>query len=34
MSLPLLTRSKETLENEHRHTLKDLNTSFRSPSQP
>jgi len=33
MSLPLLTPSKEALENEHRHTLKDLNASFRSPSQ-
>ena len=34
MSLPLVAPSKETLENEHRHTLKDLNASFRSPSQP
>ena len=32
MSLPLLAPSKVTLENEHRHTFKDLNDSFRSPS--
>ena len=32
MSLPLLTPSKGTLENEHRHTFKDLNESFRSPA--
>ena len=29
-SLPLLSPSKEILENEHRHTLKDLNDSLRS----
>jgi hypothetical protein len=29
LSLPLLTPSKRTLENEHRHTFKDLNDSFR-----
>jgi len=32
MSLPLLTPSKRTLENEHRHTFRDLNDSFRSSS--
>jgi hypothetical protein len=32
MSLPLFAPSKETLESEHRHTFKDLNESFRSPS--
>ena len=32
MSLPLITPSKKTLENEHRHTFKDLNDSFRSAS--
>ena len=32
MSLPLLAPSKATLESEHRHTFKDLNDSFRSPS--
>jgi len=32
MSLPLLTPSKGTLESEHKHTFKDLNDSFRSPS--
>ena len=32
MSLSFLAPSKETLENEHRHTFKDLNESFRSPS--
>ncbi len=31
-SLPFFTPSKETLENEHRHTFKDLNKSFLSPS--
>jgi hypothetical protein len=31
-SLPFLTPSKETLESEHRHTFKDLNKSFLSPS--
>ncbi len=31
MSLPLLAPSRETLEQEHRHTFKDLNDSFRSP---
>ena len=30
MSLALLAPSAETLENEHRHTLRDLNASFRS----
>ena len=30
MSLPLLVPPRETLENEHRHTFKDLNDSFRS----
>ena len=30
-SLPLITPSKGTLENEHRHTFRDLNKSFRSP---
>jgi hypothetical protein len=30
-SLPLITPSKETLANEHRHTFRDLNESFRSP---
>jgi hypothetical protein len=33
MSLPFLAPSKRTLENEHRHTFKDLNNSFRSSSQ-
>lgn len=32
MSLPLLVPSKATLESEHRHTFKDLNDSFHSPS--
>jgi len=32
MSLPWLAPSKMTLENEHRHTFKDLNDSFRSLS--
>jgi len=32
MSLLWLAPSKMTLENEHRHTFKDLNDSFRSPS--
>ena len=32
MSLSLLAPSKETLESEHRHTFKDLNDSFFSPS--
>ena len=32
MSLSLLAPSRETLENEHRHTFKDLNESFLSPS--
>ncbi|KAB7739776.1 hypothetical protein GA707_20070 [Nostocoides sp. F2B08] len=27
-TLPFLLPSKETLESEHRHTLKDLNASF------
>ncbi len=31
-SLPLLAPWKGTLESEHRHTFKDLNDSFRSPS--
>ena len=31
-SLPFFTPSKETLESEHRHTFKDLNKSFLSPS--
>jgi hypothetical protein len=31
-SLPGLAPSKETLEVEHRHTFRDLNASFRSPS--
>ncbi len=31
-SLPLLAPSRRTLESEHRHTFKDLNDSFRSPS--
>jgi hypothetical protein len=31
-SLPLLTPSRETLENEHRHTFKDLNESFGASS--
>jgi hypothetical protein len=30
-SLPLLAPSVATLENEHRHTFRDLNASFRSP---
>ena len=30
-SVPLLAPSAATLENEHRHTFKDLNASFRSP---
>jgi hypothetical protein len=33
MSLSLLAPSRETLEDEHRHTFKDLNESFRSTSQ-
>ncbi len=32
MSLSLLAPSKETLENEHRHTFRDLNDSFLSPT--
>lgn len=32
MSLSLLAPSKEILENEHRHTFRDLNESFSSPS--
>jgi len=32
VSLPLLAPSKATLESEHRHTFKDLNESFLSPS--
>jgi hypothetical protein len=32
MSLSLLAPSRETLEDEHRHTFKDLNESFRSTS--
>ncbi len=32
ISLPLLAPSRGTLESEHRHTLKDLNDSSRSPS--
>lgn len=32
ISLPLLLPSKETLENEHRQTFKDLNDSFRGSS--
>lgn len=32
ISLPLLAPSKGSLESEHRHTFKDLNESFRSPS--
>jgi len=32
ISLPLLAPSKATLESEHRHTFKDLNDSFHSPS--
>ena len=32
-SLPLVGPSKETLENEHRHTLRDLNASFRVSAQ-
>ncbi len=32
ISLPLLAPSRGTLESEHRHTFKDLNNSFRSPS--
>ena len=31
VSLPFISPSKETLENEHKHTLRDLNASFRSP---
>ena len=31
MSLPFFTPPKETLENEHRHTFRDLNRSFLSP---
>jgi hypothetical protein len=31
-SLPFFTPPKETLESEHRHTFKDLNKSFLSPS--
>ena len=31
-SLPFLIPSQETLENEHRHTLRDLNRSFRLSS--
>lgn len=30
-SVPLLAPSAATLENEHRHTFRDLNASFRSP---
>jgi hypothetical protein len=30
-SLPLVAPSAATLENEHRHTFRDLNASFRSP---
>ena len=30
-SLSFLIPSKETLENEHRHTFRDLNASFRAP---
>ena len=32
MAPPILAPSKETLEGEHRHTFRDLNESFRSPS--
>jgi hypothetical protein len=32
MSLPFLVPSRGTLESEHRHTFKDLNHSFRSPT--
>ncbi len=32
MSLSLLAPSRETLENEHKHTFKELNDSFPSPS--
>jgi hypothetical protein len=31
-SLPLVGPSKESLSNEHRHTLRDLNASFRVPA--
>ena len=34
MSLSLLTPSREALENEHRHTFRDLNESFLSPPTP
>lgn len=34
VSIPLLSPSREILEAEHRHTLRELNASFRSPVPP